>query len=492
MGQLTRCPLNGVSCGRAIPFEDKTFFLAETEKPEDNRKRRLTVIRQALGADYTVRSALDEKGINAFTCKICEMIQGSAYGIADITGSNPNVLFELGVMVALNKPTIILMKRNEDNGLSLPSDLRAIEIIPFGEYIDILEPLKAIVVKLPPVVLPTTPIQAMQDINSNVVRELHQQLEQAVKQFQESMKGAKLDSTLSTEEKVNIPAKLTEKLQKQEDMLKRFDLLGFMPEAETLILRGNLHFENEKYNEALIAYNWCLELNPYDTTALYNRALVYRKLGNNEEALVDSNRLATLEPGNISYLTSRARTYSNLKRYEEALADCNQALKLKPNDTEPLNNRANVYRKLGKNEEALADCNQALKLKPSDASSFSVRGLVYSEMKRYKEALADCNQALKLKPNDTDYLLNRGILYEQVKRYEEALADFNTVLKIRPNNASAMYNLACCYSLQGKVSDALNWLEKAMVRNTKYRTMAKDDVDFANVRLEQQFTKLTE
>ena len=63
---------------------------------------------------YKIRSALDESDVNAFTCKICAMIQTCAYGIADITDSNPNVLLEVGMMIALGKPTIILVKRGQE------------------------------------------------------------------------------------------------------------------------------------------------------------------------------------------------------------------------------------------------------------------------------------------------------------------------------------------------------------------------------------------
>ena len=150
MGQMMRCPLVGTPCYRPIVVQENSFFLAEPEQPLEDRTRRMTAIEVALGDEYSVVSALNEKGINAFTCKICEMIQASAYCIADIKGRNANVLFELGMMVALGKPTIILAKKDEDMGLSLPSDLNAIEVFPFTEYIDVVKQIKDFLPKLPP------------------------------------------------------------------------------------------------------------------------------------------------------------------------------------------------------------------------------------------------------------------------------------------------------------------------------------------------------
>ena len=88
MGQILRCPLIGTPCTKPITIQEKTFSLAEAEKPEYDREHRREAIELAIENGYKVRSALDEKNINAFTCKICEMIQTCAYGMADITGNN--------------------------------------------------------------------------------------------------------------------------------------------------------------------------------------------------------------------------------------------------------------------------------------------------------------------------------------------------------------------------------------------------------------------
>ena len=70
MGQIIRCPLVGTPCMKPIAVQQKTFFLAEAEKPEDDKRRRTKAISEAIVDGYKIRSALEEKGINAFTCKI--------------------------------------------------------------------------------------------------------------------------------------------------------------------------------------------------------------------------------------------------------------------------------------------------------------------------------------------------------------------------------------------------------------------------------------
>ena len=65
-----------------------------------------------------------------FVCKICKAIQESCVVVADITGGNPNVFFELGLAVGLGKPTILINDETSAGG-RIPSDLLAWEYVPY-------------------------------------------------------------------------------------------------------------------------------------------------------------------------------------------------------------------------------------------------------------------------------------------------------------------------------------------------------------------------
>ncbi len=386
MGQMIRCPLIGVSCGKQINVEEKSFFLAEAEKPEDDRKRRTQAISGAISAEYKIRSALEEKDINAFTCKICEMIQTCAYGIADVTDNNPNVLLELGMMIALGKPTIILSKKGQE-GLNLPSDLKAIEVIPFTEYIDTIEPMRKIVQKLPPPFMPPKPIEDLQQISPQCAVDLQNQLNQIVTDFKKSMEQAKLDTVVPREERKEIPAELGKSIARLEEKLDRLTSLGLITDAKTAFLRGNYYYSKGKYNEALACYNWALELKPDDPATLMNRGVTYAKLERYEEALVDYNRSLELKPDDPATLTNRGVTYAKLERYEEALADYNRPLELRPDDPATLTNRGVAYAKLEKYKEALADFNRSLELTPDDPGTFYNMACLFSLQRKTDDAL---------------------------------------------------------------------------------------------------------
>lgn len=67
---------------------------------------------------------------------IQKTILQSHFGVADITGANPNVLIELGIMIGAGKPVIIL--REKDDPTDVPFDLRPYLRIPY-KWVDLGE-----------------------------------------------------------------------------------------------------------------------------------------------------------------------------------------------------------------------------------------------------------------------------------------------------------------------------------------------------------------
>lgn len=92
----------------------------------------------------TIRSIAEEQGYQAirvdqesFTGNIIEAIwesiRHSDVVIADLTGHNPNVYYEMGISHAFSKPTLLLIfSRDGSIPTNIPFDLRVQRIIPYG------------------------------------------------------------------------------------------------------------------------------------------------------------------------------------------------------------------------------------------------------------------------------------------------------------------------------------------------------------------------
>jgi len=64
------------------------------------------------------------------------------------------------------------------------------------------------------------------------------------------------------------------------------------------------------------------------------------------------------------------------------------------------------------------------------------------------------------------------------------------LVEAHPQYATPMYNLACCESLAGRTTDALEHLRQAINLSEQSRSYAKDDSDFDPIRDEPAFKEL--
>ena len=64
------------------------------------------------------------------------------------------------------------------------------------------------------------------------------------------------------------------------------------------------------------------------------------------------------------------------------------------------------------------------------------------------------------------------------------------MIEAHPEYAGPLYNLACCESLAGRTTDAIEHLRQAIARSERMRSYAKDDSDFDPIRNEPAFQEL--
>ncbi len=114
---------------QTIEEKSKAFVIMPFEKGYDEIYA-LFIHETLVLAGYNVTRADDMK-----TCQniLKDIIHGIAYGdliVADLSDSNPNVYYELGLAHTLGKPVILLTQNINE----IPFDLRPYRIIPYGTH----------------------------------------------------------------------------------------------------------------------------------------------------------------------------------------------------------------------------------------------------------------------------------------------------------------------------------------------------------------------
>jgi tetratricopeptide (TPR) repeat protein len=80
-------------------------------------------------------------------------------------------------------------------------------------------------------------------------------------------------------------------------------------------------------------------------------------------------------------------------------------------------------------------------------------------------------------------------LYEAGK-YAEAADRGRELAEAHPGHPGLLYNLACCESLAGRTSEAIDHLRLAIERSDRYRSFAAGDSDFDPIRDDPAFREL--
>ena len=100
--------------------------------------------------------------------------------------------------------------------------------------------------------------------------------------------------------------------------------------------RGAAYFSNRQYHLAFDDFNQALELNPDNTVALDNRAIIYSSMGYTDPALADYNKSLLLKSDDPTSYYNRALFYYNQHQYDLSLADLERALRFDPSHVKAL------------------------------------------------------------------------------------------------------------------------------------------------------------
>lgn len=108
------------------------FFITPIGKPDSPERRRADqvqkyILREVLGAKYKVVRADELPHPGSITHQIIHLLYNADLVIADLTGSNANVAYELAVRHAFNKVSIHLIDKADD----IPFDLKDERTIVF-------------------------------------------------------------------------------------------------------------------------------------------------------------------------------------------------------------------------------------------------------------------------------------------------------------------------------------------------------------------------
>ncbi len=191
---------------------------------------------------------------------------------------------------------------------------------------------------------------------------------------------------------------------------------------------GTVQKRQGKTDEAIESYTLALNIIPYSTAILLNRAALYMDKGLLEKAYVDYCSVIDLLPSDKEARLFRAYIYMKRRQYKEARIDYNAILSSDLKNKAARTGLVLLDEKEGKLIAATDALNQLITEYPQDASLLRMRANIEQEQGSDEFALADLEEAVRITPTDADAYVAIGDIYLRGKKKKEARAAYEKAI----------------------------------------------------------------
>ncbi|MWK38547.1 tetratricopeptide repeat protein [Actinomadura sp. J1-007] len=226
-------------------------------------------------------------------------------------------------------------------------------------------------------------------------------------------------------------------------------------------VKGLAHVDLGQYDDAVVAQDKAIELNPDEYSAWVCKGAALEKLSRSSEALACYDRAVELAPDEAYGWRGRASALLRLRRYKDGLVACERAAAIAPNDEEVLYFWAVTLRKLGRQDEALGIVERLLAVSPRYSQGWIEKANLLCVTGRADEAIICADRAAEIAPDDPVVLNNRGITLEKLRRFDEALACYDRVLRNEPDNGVSWHRRGAVLRELGRFEEALDGFARA-------------------------------
>lgn len=192
---------------------------------------------------------------------------------------------------------------------------------------------------------------------------------------------------------------------------------------------GTVQQRQGKIEEAIESYTMALNMIPYSTTILLNRAALYLEQGDQNKAYVDYCSVIDLLPENAEARLYRAFIYMQRRQYKEARIDYNTILTKNPEHAEALLGLAYLNQKERQYKEAMSILNRLVKAHPEEPAYLKARVNLAIEMGNMDLALLDVEMLERKGKDDGESWLLKGDILLQQKKKKKALEAYRKALE---------------------------------------------------------------
>ncbi len=207
-------------------------------------------------------------------------------------------------------------------------------------------------------------------------------------------------------------------------------------EVQQLLALGQAAQDHGRFHEAIRIYNRVIALS---SNSPRNAALGHAKIGNAymiqrkfENAAIAYQRAVTLNPTDAETYNNLGEALGELKQYPRAIEAFNKAVALDPKLSKARYNQAVSYDRMGNFRYSEFVFRNLIKSNPTYSLAYDGLAVTLSKAGRAKEAIAFHEKAIALDPRDPSYYFNLAISYLMLRDTTKALKQQEKLKAIDP------------------------------------------------------------
>lgn len=218
-----------------------------------------------------------------------------------------------------------------------------------------------------------------------------------------------------------------------------------------------INVENKTYAQGLTQVNLSIaNLVPTDTLVAYAWQLkgdIYYHLDDLEKFESSYAKAISLNPNEPSIYYGRAFDYGGFKQYEKSIADINKVLELDEGNIRANDLLATIYLAQEKYDDLIKICDRIIKLDPTFASAYDNRSYAYYMAGKYDLAILDSYNAISL--DDKDSRIRGNFITFSKKNFTLGLAKISSLIKEFPQKDIWVYVRSQLYRYKKDYKNAL-------------------------------------
>lgn len=199
-----------------------------------------------------------------------------------------------------------------------------------------------------------------------------------------------------------------------------------------------------KTDEAIESYTLALNIIPYSTAMLLNRAALYLEKDLLQKAYLDYCNVIDLVPKNQEARLFRAYIYMQRREYKEARVDYNVVLEQDVKNKTARIGLAMLDEKEGRFQSAMDAMNRLVSDYPQDVSVWKMRANMEWEHGQLDAALYDLDEVLKLDARDAASYVMKGDIYLEQKKKSDAREAYEKAITFGVSRAELLEKLKQC------------------------------------------------